>query len=84
MIHILGLCNGNNLRLNESVVRAQLDTYRLHHQTSRCQAEREEKGEKAVDTESIGAEISVSRDILNMERITHNSAVHLLQPIAGR
>lgn len=44
------LCDGNNLRLNESVVGAQLDTYRLHRQTSRCQAEREENGEKAVDT----------------------------------
>lgn len=50
VIHILVLCDGNNLRLNESVVRAQLDTYRLHRQTSRCQAQREEKGEKAVDT----------------------------------
>lgn len=73
-----------NLQGNESVVRVQLDTYGLHHQTSRCQAERDEKREKTVDTESIGAELSVSTDILNTARITHNSAVHLLQAVAGR
>lgn len=50
------LCDRNNLRLNESVVRAQLDTYRLHRQTSHCRAEKEEKGEKQVDIESVGAE----------------------------
>lgn len=72
--------------MNESVVRAQLDTYRLRRQTSRCPAdgERDEKGEKTVDTESIGAEMSVPGDILNMsEDHTHDSNVHLLQPVAG-
>lgn len=56
VIHILVLGKGNNLRLNESVLRAQLDTHRLHRQTSRWRPEREEKGEKPFDTESIGAE----------------------------
>lgn len=54
--YFASLRHRNNLRLNESVVRAQLDTHRLHRQTSRCRAERVEKREKAVDTESIGAE----------------------------
>lgn len=55
VIHIFVLCDRNNLRLNESVVRVQLDTYRLHRHTSHCRAKREEKGEKPVNIESIGA-----------------------------
>lgn len=44
MMHIsLILRERDNLRLNESVVRAQLDTHRLHRQTSHCRAEKEEK-----------------------------------------
>lgn len=80
----LFFCGRDNLQLNESLATVQLDTYRLHHQTSRCKAERDEKGEKRVDTESIKAEQSVSTDSLHTARITHNSAVHLLQAVAGR
>lgn len=58
VIYISVLCDENNLQLNESVVRAQLDTHRLHHQTSHCQAKREEKGEKSVDTESIWSRVN--------------------------
>lgn len=39
VIHILVCCDRKNLQLNESVVGAQLYTYRLHHQTSHWQAE---------------------------------------------
>lgn len=54
-----------NLRLNESVVRAQLDTYELHRQTSHCRVREVQMGEKekAVDTEPVGAGMNASADI---------------------
>lgn len=55
-VDILVLCDENNSRINESVVRVQLDTYEVHHQTCHCGAERGgQRGEKAVNTEPTGA-----------------------------
>lgn len=76
-------CDGNNLRSNESVGGVQLDTYGVHHQTSHCRAERDEKGEKVVDTELIGPEMRVCAHILNTAADAHNFAVYLLQAVAG-
>lgn len=39
-VDILVLCDENHSRSNESVVRVQLDTYEVHHQTCHCRAER--------------------------------------------
>lgn len=76
-------CDGNNLQSNESVGGVQLDTYGLHHQTSHCRAERDEKGEKVVNTELIGPEMRVCMHILNIAGDAHNFAVYLLQAVAG-
>lgn len=54
-----------NLRLNESVVRVQLDTYERHHQTSHCRVREVQRGGKAVDTESVAAGMNVSADIVH-------------------
>lgn len=55
VLRILVHATEANLQSNGSVVKAQLDTYGLHRQTFHCREEGEEKGEKPVDNESIGA-----------------------------
>lgn len=45
--------------------------------------QRDEKGEKVVDTELIGPEMRVRMHILNTAGDAHNFAVYLLQAVAG-
>lgn len=71
--HFGSLWRGNS-RLNESVLRVQLDTYELHHQTSHCGAERGAKGRE-------GSRYRVNRS--SGERQVWEAAIHLLQAVAG-
>lgn len=73
-VNILVLCDENNSRINESVVRVQLDTYEVHHQTCHCRAERGAK-------RRAGSQYRANRSRDTQQE--RKAAVHLLQAVAG-